>query len=68
MDDINPVQFGALMAQVATLEAQVTKLQDNVEKLLELANKSRGGFWVGMTIAASFGGLGSWILSHIVLR
>lgn len=68
MDDIDPVQFGALTAQVATLEAQVTELQADVKRLLELANKSKGGFWVGMTIAAGLGSVGSWLIGHLTLR
>ena len=35
-----------------------------VHQLLELANKSKGGFWMGMTIASGVGGVISWIASH----
>lgn len=67
MSDIDPVQFGALTAQVTTLENQVTSLQTDVKLLLELANKSKGGFWVGMTIASALGGIVSWVISHFSL-
>lgn len=49
--DIDPVQFGALTAQVKTLETQVEELRADVKALLELANKSKGGFWMGMAVA-----------------
>jgi hypothetical protein len=32
--------------------------------LLALANKGKGGFWMGMTIAYAFGGVVSWVVSH----
>jgi len=65
MADIDPVKFGLLIGQVQTLEGQVTELQKDVKELLELANKSKGGFWMGMTIASGVGGLISWFVSHL---
>ena len=65
MPDIDPIQYGVLTAQVATLEKQVDILTTKVDTLLELANKSKGGFWMGMTIASAVGGLGGWIVSHL---
>lgn len=62
--EINPVQFGALTAQVKTLETQVEELRADVKALLELANQSKGGFWMGMAVASSFGGVVGWIVSH----
>lgn len=65
--NLNPVQFGALMQQVDTLERQVTDLQKDVKALLEMANKSRGGLWAGMMFASMFGGTVSWLATHIRL-
>ena len=62
--DIDPVRIGLLMGQVKTLEAQVSDLQKDVKQLLELANRSKGGFWVGMTIASGVGGIASWVVGH----
>lgn len=64
MSDIDPVKFGLLIGQVKTLEDQVTSLQTDVKELLALANKSKGGFWMGMSIASMVGGIFSWIVSH----
>lgn len=64
MSDIDPVQFGALTAQVKSLDDKVSALESDVKQLLELANKSKGGFWMGMTIAASAGAVVSWLLTH----
>jgi len=65
--EMNPVQFGALMKQVETMEKQVTDLQKDVKALLEMANKSRGGLWAGMMFASLFGGTVSWVATHIRL-
>ena len=65
MSDIDPVKFGLLIGQVRTLEDQVTALQSDVKELLALANKGKGGFWMGMTIASIFGGAVSWLASHM---
>lgn len=65
MSEINPQEFGALTAQVNMLERQVTDLQADMKQLLELANKSKGGLWVGMAISSALGALVTWIASHI---
>lgn len=65
MADIDPIKFGLLIGQVKTLEDQVSDLQKDVKELLELANKSKGGFWLGMTIASGVGGAISWIANHV---
>ena len=64
MTEIDPREFGRLEAEVHSLRTQVAALQNDVRALLELANRSRGGLWMGMTIASMLGGLGSWIVSH----
>lgn len=65
MSEIDPVKFGLLIGQVKTLEVQVDDLQKDVKQLLELANKSKGSLWAGMTIASMFGGIVSWIATHL---
>lgn len=65
MSDIDPVKFGLLIGQVKSLEDQVAGLQKDVRELLELANKSRGGFWMGMSIASVVGAIVSWFTSHL---
>lgn len=65
MADIDPVQFGALTAQVSALEARVTELQSDMKAMLALANQGKGGFWVGMSIASALGAFASWIVGHV---
>lgn len=63
---IDPVKFGLLIGQVKTLEAQVDELQSDMKKLLALANQSRGGLFAGMAMASALGGLGTWLINHLV--
>ena len=57
MNDIDPREFGRLEAEVKALQGEVSGLRDDVKELLELANKSKGGFWIGMAIASGLGGI-----------
>lgn len=61
---IDPRDFGRLESEVKSLQAQVMSLSEDVKQLLELANQSRGGMWVGMGMASMVGGLVSWIAGH----
>jgi DNA anti-recombination protein RmuC len=56
MEDVSAREFGKLEAQVQSLQGEVSDLRKDVKCLLELANKSKGGFWMGMTIASLIGG------------
>lgn len=68
MTDFDPVKFGLLMGQVKTLETQVSDLQKDVKELLELANRSKGGIWMGMVFASAAGAAISWLGTHIKLH
>jgi len=68
MSDIDPREFGKLEAQVESLQNEVQNLAKDVKCLLELANRSKGGFWMGMTIASTLGGIATFIVDKIWLR
>lgn len=57
MSDIDPREFGRLEAEVSALQDEVAGLRADVQELLELANKSKGGFWIGMAVASGLGGI-----------
>jgi hypothetical protein len=61
MSDIDARDFGKIEAQVEALQIEVHQLANDVKSLLELANKSKGGFWMGMTIASMAGGFITFI-------
>lgn len=66
MSEIDARDFGKLEAQVEALQAEVHSLAQDVKTLLELANKSKGGFWVGMTIASGIGGLITFVAGKLL--
>lgn len=68
MSDIDLREFGKLEAQVEVLQTEVTALRADVKKLLEMANKSKGGFWVGMAIASTISGGAAFILDRVFFR
>ena len=50
---IDPVKYGQLWEKVDQLSTKVDKLEAGMEELLALANKGRGGFWVGMMVVSA---------------
>ncbi|MFO0006533.1 MAG: hypothetical protein ACK559_35985 [bacterium] len=54
--------------RVEALEKQVDVLTSKVDALLELANKSKGGFWMGMTIASMLGAVVAWVIDHLLIK
>jgi len=61
-------KYGKLVAQVEAMEKKIDKLESGMEELLELANKSKGGFWMGMTVASIVGGIITFITAHWTLK
>ena len=66
MSEIDPREFGKLEAQVESLQAEVQALRQDIKTLLEMANKSKGGFFVGMAIASIVGGFISFIATKLM--
>lgn len=62
--EIDPIKYGVLWQKVQDMDKKVDKMERQLEELLELANKSKGGFWMGMTIASGVGSIVGWIVSH----
>jgi len=65
MSDIDARDFGKLEAQVEALQKEMHQLSTDVKALLELANKGKGGFWMGMTIASFMGGVITFIADRL---
>jgi hypothetical protein len=63
MESIDPVQYGRLIAQVENLTTKVESMDSDVKELLALANKSKGGFWMGMAIASAVSGFVAWFVT-----
>ena len=64
MEEIDLVKYGVLWERVQTMDKKIDKMERQLEELIALANKGKGGFWMGMTIASMVGAGISWITSH----
>jgi len=65
LEKFDMFKFGGLVNQVENLQHKVDAMDRDIKELLELANKSRGGFWMGMTIASLVGGFITYITTFL---
>ena len=65
MSEIDPREFGKLEAQVEALQLEVHGLRQDIKLLLEMANKSKGGMFVGMAIASFMGGVITFVADRL---
>ena len=63
MSDIDLVKYGVLWQKVESMEAKIDKMEVQLETLIELANKGRGGFWMGMALVSGISSIFGYI-SH----
>jgi hypothetical protein len=69
--EIDPIKYGAMWQRVQdyerrfeVIDKKLDKMERQIEELLALANKGKGGFWMGMTIASMAGGVITWVAGH----
>ena len=65
MSDVDMFKYGQLVAQVEALDKKVDKLEKNMEQLLELANRGKGGMWMGMAFVSGISSVVGY-LAHLV--
>ena len=68
MSEIDPREFGKLEAQVEALQVEVHARRQDIKALREMANKSKGGMFVGMAIASFIGGLITFIADRVFTK
>ncbi|QGH72194.1 MAG: heat shock factor binding protein 1 [Caudovirales sp. ctOwN3] len=61
--DIDLVQYGMIISKVDLMEKKIDALEQDIKQLLELANKSKGGFWMGMAITSGISGFVGFLAS-----
>ena len=66
MSEIDPREFGKLEAQVQALQTEVHAMREDIKLLLEMANKSKGGMFVGMAIVSLIGGFISFVATKVM--
>jgi hypothetical protein len=63
-NEIDLVKYGVLWQKVQDMDRKVDKMERQLEELLALANKGKGGLWLGMSIASGFSALVGFLASH----
>jgi hypothetical protein len=63
--EIDPVKYGVLWQRVQEIDKKMDKMENQIDQLLTLANKSKGGLWVGMSIVSALSAFVGFIVSHI---
>jgi cell division protein FtsB len=67
-DSFDLFQYGQLVANVDALERKIDKLETSVCQLVELANKSKGGFWMGMVIVSAISSCVGYLTHFLTIR
>lgn len=62
-EGIDLVKYGVLWQKVQDMDKKVDKMERNVEELLALANKGKGGLWFGMSIVSGISVIVGYIIS-----
>jgi hypothetical protein len=63
-NEIDLVKYGVLWQKVQDMDRKVDKMERQLEELLALANRSKGGLWIGMSIASAFSAFVGFVVSH----
>ena len=63
--DFDPVKYGVLWQRVQEMDKKMDKMENQIDQLLALANKSKGGFWFGLSIISGISAFVGFIVSHI---
>jgi hypothetical protein len=71
-DSFDPIKYGVLWERVQSYErrfdemsTKIDKLEASIDRLLEMAAKGKGGFWMGMTIVSALGSVAGYFLHWI---
>ena len=65
---IDMFKYGQLVATVETLEKKIDKLEGSVCQLVELANRSKGGFWVGMMVVSGISSFIGFLTHYLTVK
>lgn len=63
-EGIDLVKYGVLWQKVHDMDKKVDKMERNVEELLALANKGKGGLWFGMSIVSGVSAVVGYALNY----
>jgi len=65
---IDPIKYGVLWQRVQEMDKKIDKMESKIEELLALANRGRGGLWMGMTFISVSSAIVGYIISIFLKR
>ena len=63
-NEIDLVKYGVLWQKVQDMDKKMDKVERQLEELVALANKGRGGLWFGMTLVSGASALVGYMLNY----
>ena len=63
-NEIDLVKYGVLWQKVQDMDKKMDKVERQLEELVALANKGRGGLWFGMTIVSGVSAIVGYMLNY----
>jgi len=63
-NEIDLVKYGVLWQKVQDMDKKMDKVERQLEELVALANKGRGGLWFGMTVVSGASAVLGYFLSY----
>ncbi len=63
-NEIDLVKYGVLWQKVQDMDKKMDKVERQLDDLVALANKGRGGLWFGMTIVSGASALVGYMLNY----
>jgi hypothetical protein len=63
-NEIDLVKYGVLWQKVQDMDKKMDKVERQLDELMALANKGRGGLWFGMTIVSGVSAVVGYFLSY----
>jgi hypothetical protein len=62
--EIDPIKYGVLWQRVQDMDKKMDKIERQIDDLVALANKSKGGFWFGMTVVSAVSALVGFVVNN----
>jgi hypothetical protein len=63
--EIDPIKYGVMWERVQTMDKKIDKMERQIEELLALANRGKGGLWFGMAVASALSGLIGFVVAWL---
>lgn len=55
--EIDPVKYGVLWQKVQDMDKKIDKMEHQMERLLDMASRSKGALWLGIGVVSALTGV-----------